>query len=285
MSDDPRLTGEFVRRLPATTDDEAITLVGVVHDHPASVFRTRQVVADADPDTLALELPALTLPLFVEYASTATRTALGGEMSAAIRVADTDRVVGIDGPSRGFVRCLLERLARADRSPGTVSTVLRSLWSVTMDAIGRRVAAAFSRATGFTVQVDGPAEHGCRPTDDATTQAADEADWVRQARTVMDVFPAADADRLQRTTREDYMAARLEQLRRDGSVVAVVGIGHLDPIADELRVGRPSFDTKSSEDERDECEDDEDDDEPLRDVHTETGDAARAEDGRDQCQD
>jgi hypothetical protein len=54
---DPRLDAERVRCLPGAPGAGAVVLVGVVHDHPASVFRVTRLVERFAPDVLALELP------------------------------------------------------------------------------------------------------------------------------------------------------------------------------------------------------------------------------------
>ena len=81
VDSDPRVTGEFVRRV--SNDAGTVTLVGVVHDHPASSYRVRQVVEDVDPEVLALELPPISIPLYEQYASSDRNPPVfGGEMSA-----------------------------------------------------------------------------------------------------------------------------------------------------------------------------------------------------------
>ena len=66
----PRFTGEYVRRLGSddsgddasdgvaddATDAGDVTLVGVVHNHPASKHRIRTMLDEVDPAVLALEL-------------------------------------------------------------------------------------------------------------------------------------------------------------------------------------------------------------------------------------
>src|SRR6056297_2195481 len=98
---DPRMNDEYVRRLP----DAGVTLVGVVHDHPASVHRAREVVRERDPDVVALEAPPLAMPLYETYArESRTPPTFGGEMSAAAQAAREEdaEVVGIDGPTVAF---------------------------------------------------------------------------------------------------------------------------------------------------------------------------------------
>jgi hypothetical protein len=233
---DPRVTGAYLRRLSGTDSAGSVTLVGVVHDHPASVVRVQEVVAATDPDHLALELPPVAVPLFVEYAGRAgSPNSLGGEMSAAIRAASTDHVTGIDGPSPAFVRSLCGRLARGRASGDTVRAVGRSLWSVTKHALRCRAAATCARVTGVTFAVDERIDHACSLADDPATQAAAEREQVRRARMVTKAFQPSAASHLRRETREAHMTRRLQSIRQEGNVTAVVGIGHLDALATALR--------------------------------------------------
>ncbi|MFC6768739.1 hypothetical protein ACFQE6_28125, partial [Natrinema soli] len=64
--DDPRITPQFCRRLPDSTGD--LVLLGVVHDHPASIARVERVLQRVEPETLALELPPVAMPLYRIYA-------------------------------------------------------------------------------------------------------------------------------------------------------------------------------------------------------------------------
>ena len=58
---DPRLDDAFWCEVPATDERAAAVLVGVVHDHPASVYRAVTLVRAAAPETLAVELPPIEL--------------------------------------------------------------------------------------------------------------------------------------------------------------------------------------------------------------------------------
>jgi len=233
--DDPRTTGDHRRRLPAAGRKRAVTLVGVVHDHPASKYRVRAVVDTERPDVLALELPPLALPLFLEYASDDREPpAFGGEMSAAIQAAETERIAGIDGPSVSFARKLLGTLVRGQHPEASLPGVARRFAAVTKHALTCRVAATLARKTGCTVQVDRPTPHDTDWTDDPAVQASDEQRQIRTARTVMNAFQGPGARAVQKTARERHMADRLETLRKEGAVVAVVGIGHLDALAERL---------------------------------------------------
>lgn len=238
---DPRLADEYVRELPGSGSLETVVLVGVVHDHPASKYRARTVIESVEPDVLALELPPVALPLYEAYADDPrTPPAFGGEMSAAVQAADGGAIVGIDGPSADFLIRLLGTLSRDRAAPGTVGRVLRSLWTVTKRAAVCRLAAGVARRTGVRLEVDAPSVYDCRWSDDPRAQAKDERDQVRRARAVSNLFGTPDAVRVRETVREAHMAARLSSLRREGAVVAVVGIDHLDPLADRLRDGAPA---------------------------------------------
>ena len=231
--DDPRITGEHLRSIDAPTG--TVTLVGVVHDHPASAFRVRTVVTDRDPDVLALELPPLSLPLFERYAEdTRTPPAFGGEASAAIQAATADRVVGIDGPTLPFLGRLAATLYREDASIETLRGVLDGLATVTKNALRCRLAGSLAAATSIRLEVDSPVTYATDRTDAAEEQAANERAQIDRARAVLDAFEPSRAASFGDDVREAHMADRLADLRRDGDVVAVVGRHHLDRIAERL---------------------------------------------------
>jgi pheromone shutdown protein TraB len=96
------------------------------------------------------------------------------------------------------------------------------------------VAATLARTTGLTVEVDTPTPHDTDWTDEPDVQASDEHRQIRTARTVMNAFQGPDVRAVQKTARERHMADRLATLREEGAVVAVVGIGHLDALAERL---------------------------------------------------
>ncbi|PSQ01139.1 hypothetical protein BRC94_04635 [Halobacteriales archaeon QS_5_70_17] len=60
---EPCVNDEYVRRVPPGASGTGTVVVGVVHDHPASVRRVKALAAATDPDVLALELPPLAVPL------------------------------------------------------------------------------------------------------------------------------------------------------------------------------------------------------------------------------
>ncbi|EMA58921.1 hypothetical protein C469_12138 [Halorubrum lipolyticum DSM 21995] len=237
VDSDPRVTGEYVRRVPS--DAGTLTLVGVVHDHPASTYRVRRVVTEVDPDVLALELPPISIPLFEQYASTdRTPPAFGGEMSAAIQAADTDATVGIDRPSTGFFHRLGRTLLRERPPQQTVRNVVSDAVETTKHALTCRVAAAIGDRASIRLEVDSPIAHDVDHTDAPDDQARDERTQVRRSNSFMKAFRTASrsqASRLEDAAREAEMVDRLVRLREDGDIVAVVGISHLDSVAEGLR--------------------------------------------------
>jgi len=231
---DPRLRAECIERV--RDGDAVVTLVGVVHDHPASVYRVRQVVASAAPAVLALELPPLAVPLTRRQAADErTPPTLGGEMSAAVQAATTSRVVGIDGPSVGFLRSLAGELYRERASPATLRRTAAAVRSVTAAALRSRVGATIGALTTLQVDLDPPTAHAAERGDDPHRQADDERRQVRTAQSVLQTFGQPPATAMQRRARERHMVDRLAALRADGDVVAVVGMAHLDAVAGHLR--------------------------------------------------
>ena len=231
--EDPRLTGKHVRSVTSTAG--TVTLVGVVHDHPASVYRVRRVLEAREPDVLALELPPISLSLFEAYArDVRTPPVFGGEMSAAIQAADTDDVVGIDGPTTGFTLRLARTLVRERASRSTVKSVIRGLYSVSKDAVRCRLAGAIAALTSVRLEVNTPLGYEVTREDDPASQAADERTQIRRARAVMDTFEPSRAVQFRDATREAHMADQLIKLRQRGDVVAVVGRGHLDVVVEHV---------------------------------------------------
>ncbi|MFC6716630.1 hypothetical protein ACFQGT_01970 [Natrialbaceae archaeon GCM10025810] len=243
--DDPRVTARVCRRLDGRGGD--LILVGVVHDHPASVARVRAVLEAADPDVLALELPSAALPLYRAYARDVDDDAerddppprFGGEMSAAIRAAPEADLVGIDAPNWSFLRRLLTRLVADRAPPATARRVLSSLGGATREALTCRVAATLTHATSMTVTLDDPIDYGCDHADTPERQAEHEHAHVAAVRALL---ANADSSALsyRDETRERCMIERLEALRdRPGDVVAVVGLDHLAALEAGLTGSEP----------------------------------------------
>ena len=232
---DPRTNGDYVRRVPGEAGDGDVIVTGVVHDHPASMYRVRSVVEGTDPDVLALELPPLAVPLFERYADERGVPTSGDEMSVAIRAATTDSIEGIDGPSPAFLRRLAWNLLRNDPPLSTVRNVLRGLLSVSKHAVACRIAASFDEPAATRLAGNSPVEHEVGRDDDPERQAADERTQIRRAKSVLSTFGKSTPVQLRDQTREAHMAARLESLRRKGTVVAVVGVDHLEPLVERLQ--------------------------------------------------
>lgn len=238
VDSDPRVTGEYVRQV--SNDHGTLTFVGIVHDHPASVYRVRHVIADVDPAVLALELPPISMPLFEQYAATVrTPPALGGEMSAAIQAADSDNVVGIDRPTGGFFRRLGRTLLRERPPSRTVRNVVSNAIETTTHALLCLAAAVVGARTSLPLEVDSPISHDIEWTDAPAVQARHEREQVHRCRSFADAFRTASrtrASRIEDAAREAAMAARLAELRGDGDgdIVAVVGIDHVDSLVEEL---------------------------------------------------
>ncbi len=230
--DDPRITGRFSRRLPGASAN--LTLLGVVHDHPASVGRVERVLESTDSDVLALELPPAAVPLYRAYARDGDpdeSPRFGGEMSAAIRAAPDADVVGIDAPNWSFLRRLVTRLVADRVRPSTARRVVSSLGGATREALACRIAATLTHATSTTVVRDDPIEYDCSHDDPPAEQAAHERAHVA---TVQALLGSVDTDgtalAYRDETRERCMIERLESLRTRGDVVAVVGIDHLEAL-------------------------------------------------------
>ncbi|SEW16169.1 TraB/GumN family protein [Natrinema salifodinae] len=247
--DDPRITRQFCRRLPNPAGD--LILLGVVHDHPASVARVERVLDRIDPDALALELPTAAVPLYRAYARDGDAgdapPRFGGEMSAAIRAASDADIVGIDAPNWSFCRRLVTRLIGDRVSPATARRVLSGLGGATREALTCRVAATLTHATSMTVACDDPIEYDCDPADPPTRQAAHERSHVAGVQALLGSVGTDDSALAYRDeTRERCMIDRLEALRSEpGDVVAVVGIDHLERLATGLSESKANPDAEA----------------------------------------
>lgn len=231
--EDPRLDHDLWRVLPATDERAAAILVGVVHDHPASMHRVKTVVSEFAPGTVALELPPTTLPYFVRTASAAGEDTEvtgpdGGEMGVAIAAAGDADVVAIDSLDTGFFVRFARRARAVGASLGTVKRALGSASRIARHAVNVR----FGRHDGSAVH--GDAGHAVTATDAPAVQSDDERTQVSRSRSLLGAIERPPSDVLLDETRERNMAAKIDDLRADGSVVAVVGMDHLDDVADAL---------------------------------------------------
>jgi len=226
--DDPRITPQFCRHIPSSDGDRV--LIGVVHNHPASVARVEQVVDVVDPEVLALELPPAAVSLYRAYAADGDgRPRFGGEMSAAIAAAPNAEVIGIDGPNWPFFRRLLATLVADRASPQTARRVLSSLSGATREALACRIAAPLTHATSMTVTRDDPLEYDCSAADSPAEQATHERTHVASVRALLkSVDTEGTAVAYRDDTREQCMIDRLEG---HSDVVAVVGVDHLETLA------------------------------------------------------
>lgn len=232
---DPRLTGRFVRTVerPGTP---AIHLVGVVHDHPASVHRVRTVVEETAPAVVALEVAPVALPLFEQYATDERRPPRnGGELSAAIQAAEDVRVVGIDAPNPRFLASLTRRCLDERVSLQTARRLLGGVADVTKEAAMCRLAATLDARTPLSVTMGSDDRHDRSGQNDPARQAAAERQIVDRIDGVLTALDRPPAVRLRDATREACMVRRLAGFEADGPVVAVLGNGHLDAVASGLR--------------------------------------------------
>jgi hypothetical protein len=234
--EDPRITGEYLRQVDQNS--ESFVLVGVVHDHPASTHRVQTVARTVDPAMLALELPPVALPLFEARAKEQRRpTAAGCEMSAAIQASEAEQTIGIDHPTLGFYRKLLGNFLRQRPSLDTVRPLVTSMLSKTRRAVRCRTAATLDTTTSVRIEVDVPVAHDTDRSDAPAVQARDEQRRIQQSRSFRSAVSADEKSRAARfedETREQYMAERLREQQTEGPTVAVVGIDHLDPLAELL---------------------------------------------------
>ncbi|SEV90457.1 hypothetical protein [Halobacterium jilantaiense] len=229
--DDPRLDGQYVRLVDATP--EPVVLVGVVHDHPASVYRARRTVAALDPGVVALEAPDAVTPVFASHARAGDAT--GGEMTAAVAAAGDADVVGVDAPSRGTLSSLAAVLADDKPGPSAVAGTLRSLARIGAHAARDRLRAAGVPARWLGGEFDRAQEYDCATTDPASEQAADETARLERSTSLLRAFDPPPATRVLDAVRERQMGRRIAGLAADDVVVAVVGFSHLDGVENEIR--------------------------------------------------
>ncbi|PSP79345.1 hypothetical protein BRC81_04985 [Halobacteriales archaeon QS_1_68_20] len=232
---DPRMDAEYVRRVAGEGDDGDVLLLGVVHDHPASRHRVRTVIADYDPGVVALEVAPLALPAFEAVAADRPwAPADGDEMSDAIAAAPDARTAGIDGIGAQFFATLARNLYAERPSRREVRSVLTSVAAVAKEAATYRAASLLRRYTPLRPSAGTPVEHDCDPTDPADVQAADERRQTSTSLAFLRAIQQPTGMAVRDDTRETCMIRRLGDLRADGDVAAVVGLGHVDPVAEGL---------------------------------------------------
>lgn len=228
--DDPRIDERFVRRYPAGDRREAAIVVGVAHDHPASVYRVGAVGDAFSPDVLALELPGPSVPLYRLFASGLGFPRQGGEMSAAVRAAPDAVAVGIDVPSVASARTLLAGVREASLSLDELGTLAGDVATIGGHSARQLLAAVHLRATTMPVADDAAMVHEVTAADSPAEQARDEATIAAAGATLFSALEKPAPARVLDEARERAMATRIQAHRREGTVLAVVGIDHLDGI-------------------------------------------------------
>ncbi|SHH02223.1 hypothetical protein [Halobaculum gomorrense] len=228
---DPRIDPSLVRCLRGTDGTGSVLLIGVVHDHPASVFRVSSLLESFPPDVLAVELPPLSVPLFCRYARDShVPPRLGGEMSAAIDAADAARVVGIDAPNSSYLRALIDRL----RTDGEARTLARAMLTDFVRGLAQaaacRLGAVVAALTPYVPRVYAHIRYDVTLLDDPETQADHERRHLAQHRAFVGVVDPPPETAIVDRIREDVMAARIAALRDDGDIAVVVGMHHLDEL-------------------------------------------------------
>jgi len=251
---DPRLDGAPVRLV----DDGPgpVVLLGVVHDHPASVARARRVVDALDPDVVALEAPDALTPAFTggdgsggdapggelaAAAAAAARAPAGAE--AAAEQAETEArgeetaVVGVDAPGRGTPRSVASVFADERPDARTAAAVLADLCRLGVHAVRGRLQAAGvpARWLGGGGDFERTRDYDCPRDASPREQAAHEAAELDRSTSLLRAFDPPPATRLLDAVRERQMGRRLAALAGGGAlVVAVVGFSHLDGVEEEI---------------------------------------------------
>lgn len=228
---DPRVREDYLRHI--TTTNQSIVLVGVVHDHPASIHRVEAIIDALDPGAVAVELPDLLIPSFT--AALEAGTSVGGEMSAAIRAADSTPIHGIDVPSWGLASAVIAAISTHEPNLSTIGRTLRSVGKmVGHTALGRL---AHAGVPGMPSVRDLEHSQVYEIPEESTSrmQADHEAAHLGRSTTLLRAFEPPPATQLMDAIRERHMADRLGSVRHEKPVVAVVGYSHLDGIVDALQ--------------------------------------------------
>lgn len=235
ISPDPRIKREYLRCIPGINTRGTVLLVGVVHDHPASIGRVEAILATLQPEVLALELPPLAMPLFREYAAgDFVPPRLGGEMSTAIQAGGAVRTVGIDAPNLAYLRRLFTKFRTGAAPLELLFPLGRDLASSVLHTAATLLAALVGSVTSVRIKVYVHSVYGATLLDSPDAQATDEAAHLSKQQAFIRAVERPIVRRLIDETREDAMVEAIQRLRCEGDVIAVVGMEHLDPIADRL---------------------------------------------------
>lgn len=240
---EPCVNDEHVRRVPPDATGTETVVVGVVHDHPASVRRVKALAMATDPDVLALELPPLAIPLLrrrvrrddgpipaVRGRGHGEPASDRDEMAAAVAAAPDARTVGVDGIDGQFLAALARTLRAEGADPGAVRRVAGRTARIAL-----RTGACWLRgATGIGSDDPVPgATYDC-PDGDPLGQADHEREHVRQCAALLGAVERPVAARAIDEARESCLARRIAALDDGARVLAVVGWAHLDAVADRL---------------------------------------------------
>lgn len=235
LQSDPRVTESNVRHIDG--GPAPIVLVGVVHDHPASVHRAEAVVETVAPETVAVELPDVMIPVVedaVGEGSGGDGSVVGGEMAAALAAGERS-VAGIDVPGRGAWRSVLTELRNERPSPATVLRAIGDGGRIAAHALVGRLAGLGVPGTPAVEDLESHQEYDLSADAAPGVQADHERTHVRRSTTLLRSFDPPPATAFLDAVRERYMVGQLQSISRKGSVVAVVGFGHLDEVEAMLK--------------------------------------------------
>jgi hypothetical protein len=235
--EDPRVSEQFLSIVPGEEQTHETIIVGTVHDHPASAYRTRTVVSHVDPDFVAIEIPPVAVPLFEKTAeSDHPPLPVGGsEMSAALAGNTGGNAVGLDSFGTSFFGHFLSEAYRTDTvSPADTWRALGAVRRVQKEAVLCRASAKTGRLRGWIENALVSFEYDVTADDPPLDQARDEQEHVSKNRSLLEAVDRPASEELLDSARERNMSAQLSSLRRAGTVVAVVGFDHHEPITKRL---------------------------------------------------
>lgn len=222
---DPRVDDDFLRVINGPSGD--IVLVGVVHNHPASIARVKSVVERMEPDAIGLEIPPVTVPVFE---SARLDQVDEEEFVAAIHAAPDALIAGIDLPSFAALRILLPGILLKTKSIDTAVSLVRKTIAHATQAIHYRLATSMMGASLDTVTAGSRIEYDCSTDASPTAQAEHERKAVEQSMSFFEAIETPTAVLAYDALRERHMAHRIERLAAYGTVVSVLGVGHLDSV-------------------------------------------------------
>lgn len=247
---DPRLDGAPVRLVEHHPGP--VVLLGVVHDHPASVARARRAVDALDPDVVALEAPDALAPAFtaggdggdggddapggeLAAAAAAAARAPAGEGEGATEASSGAAVVGVDAPGRGTLRSVASVFADERPDVRTAAAVLADLGRLGVHAARGRLQTAGVPARWLGGDFERTRDDDCPRDASPREQAAHEAAELDRSTSLLRAFDPPPATRLLDAVRERQMGRRLAAVAGGGGlVVAVVGFSHLDGVEEEI---------------------------------------------------